>query len=74
MYSLLGAIVTSSLIYVCEDEIEIAERGMWGNVLHPFLMRVSVRSADTDTEYVSVSVDKPFLSTGRDRTSSDISH
>lgn len=42
MYSLLGAIVTSSLIYVCQDEIEIAERGMWGNVLHPFLMRVSV--------------------------------
>lgn len=39
MYSLLGAIVTSSLIYVCKDEIEIAERGMWrGNVLHPFLM------------------------------------
>lgn len=40
MYSLLGAIVTSSLIYVCEDEIEIAERGMWGNVLHPFLMSI----------------------------------
>lgn len=39
MYSLLGAIVTSSLIYVCQDEIEIAERGMWGNA---FLMRVSV--------------------------------